>query len=408
VRVHERAWNDAGLTRITLQEARHTAATWLDAAGVSPKVASVLMGHATPVRQPAQPRSPSAGTPTPCPMTLNEHANCSGTTSCQNTRPVREVHAYNAGATPASTSPAQIVATVSRPPSPASPNPSHAHDCLARPYEVNTTARTRPAKCASARRRISPGSIRMPTLAETARLYGLGYAEAFSASSQSGGSSAPRRSPAPSCGRPCPSRPWSRTPHGGGQRTRAVVERVGRTPRAGLTRQPLTERHPPFRHRRPAGASPSPSENLLVDAPRRLTSRAPFATATTSGFRDNPRSATTIREIRSLWAAGRGSLATTTGPRRGWAPSGSLAEEGSFTRAAAYANVAQPALSRQVQKLERELGFPLVDRTTRRVTFTPAATKPSRRPNELSPSLRPSGTPCTKRSRCSAGPSGSG
>ena len=36
---------------ITLQEARHTAATWLDAAGVSPKVASYLMGHSTPARQ---------------------------------------------------------------------------------------------------------------------------------------------------------------------------------------------------------------------------------------------------------------------------------------------------------------------------------------------------------------------
>ena len=45
-------WAKAGLEPITLQEARHTAATWLDAAGVRPKVASVLMGHATPARQP--------------------------------------------------------------------------------------------------------------------------------------------------------------------------------------------------------------------------------------------------------------------------------------------------------------------------------------------------------------------
>jgi site-specific recombinase XerD len=44
-------WSDAGLVPITLQEARHTGATWLDAAGVSPKIASVLMGHAIPVRQ---------------------------------------------------------------------------------------------------------------------------------------------------------------------------------------------------------------------------------------------------------------------------------------------------------------------------------------------------------------------
>ena len=47
-----RQWAAAGLQPITLQEARHTAATWLDAAGVPPKIASVLMGHATPERQP--------------------------------------------------------------------------------------------------------------------------------------------------------------------------------------------------------------------------------------------------------------------------------------------------------------------------------------------------------------------
>ena len=45
-------WNEAKLEPITLQEARHTAATWLDAAGVPPKIASVLMGHAAPERQP--------------------------------------------------------------------------------------------------------------------------------------------------------------------------------------------------------------------------------------------------------------------------------------------------------------------------------------------------------------------
>jgi integrase len=45
------AWIEAEIQPITLQEARHTAATWLDAAGVSPKVASYLMGHSTPARQ---------------------------------------------------------------------------------------------------------------------------------------------------------------------------------------------------------------------------------------------------------------------------------------------------------------------------------------------------------------------
>jgi integrase len=36
------------LEPIGLHECRHTAATWLDAAGASPKVASVLMGRETP------------------------------------------------------------------------------------------------------------------------------------------------------------------------------------------------------------------------------------------------------------------------------------------------------------------------------------------------------------------------
>jgi integrase len=45
-------WRQAGLEPITLQQCRHSAATWLDAAGVSPKVASVLMGRSVPERQP--------------------------------------------------------------------------------------------------------------------------------------------------------------------------------------------------------------------------------------------------------------------------------------------------------------------------------------------------------------------
>ena len=49
-----------------------------------------------------------------------------------------------------------------------------------------------------------------------------------------------------------------------------------------------------------------------------------------------------------------------------------LAEERSFTRAATREHVAQPALSQQIQRLEREVGLALVERTTRRVTITDA------------------------------------
>jgi LysR family transcriptional activator of glutamate synthase operon len=49
-----------------------------------------------------------------------------------------------------------------------------------------------------------------------------------------------------------------------------------------------------------------------------------------------------------------------------------LAEEENFTRAAAREHVAQPALSQQIQKLEQEVGLPLVERTTRRVAITGA------------------------------------
>lgn len=54
-RVHER-WRDLGLEPIGLHEARHTAATWLDHAGISPKVASQIMGHKTPEYQPGAAR----------------------------------------------------------------------------------------------------------------------------------------------------------------------------------------------------------------------------------------------------------------------------------------------------------------------------------------------------------------
>jgi LysR family hydrogen peroxide-inducible transcriptional activator len=49
-----------------------------------------------------------------------------------------------------------------------------------------------------------------------------------------------------------------------------------------------------------------------------------------------------------------------------------IVEHGSFTRAARACHVAQPSLSQQVAKLERELGRPLFDRLGRRVELTGA------------------------------------
>ncbi len=49
-----------------------------------------------------------------------------------------------------------------------------------------------------------------------------------------------------------------------------------------------------------------------------------------------------------------------------------LADELSFTRAAAREHIAQPALSQQIRRLEDEVGLALVERTTRRVALTGA------------------------------------
>jgi LysR family hydrogen peroxide-inducible transcriptional activator len=47
-----------------------------------------------------------------------------------------------------------------------------------------------------------------------------------------------------------------------------------------------------------------------------------------------------------------------------------VAETGSFTRAAERCNVAQPSLSQQIMKLEKEIGHPLFDRLGRKVALT--------------------------------------
>ncbi|MER6912741.1 LysR family transcriptional regulator [Streptomyces sp. NPDC000594] len=51
-----------------------------------------------------------------------------------------------------------------------------------------------------------------------------------------------------------------------------------------------------------------------------------------------------------------------------------VAEEGSFTKAAARCHVVQPAISQQIQALEKELGEPLFERLPRKVVLTSGGT----------------------------------
>ena len=52
-----------------------------------------------------------------------------------------------------------------------------------------------------------------------------------------------------------------------------------------------------------------------------------------------------------------------------------VAELGSFSKAAGRVNVTQPTLSVGIAKLEEEVGARLFERTTRRVSLTPAGSK---------------------------------
>lgn len=52
-----------------------------------------------------------------------------------------------------------------------------------------------------------------------------------------------------------------------------------------------------------------------------------------------------------------------------------VVDEGSFTAAAQVARISQSGISTQIQKLERELGLTLIDRSARRVALTPAGSR---------------------------------
>src|SRR5581483_11268450 len=68
-----------------------------------------------------------------------------------------------------------------------------------------------------------------------------------------------------------------------------------------------------------------------------------------------------------------------------------VAEELSFTRAAAKLHLAQPPLSRHVRALEEKLGAPLFERAARRVTLTAAGALFYEETRTILPQLRRAG-----------------
>ena len=60
-----------------------------------------------------------------------------------------------------------------------------------------------------------------------------------------------------------------------------------------------------------------------------------------------------------------------------------VAKEQNFTKAAIQLNITQPTLSRQISDLDIELGIPLFNRESRRVTLTEAGFLLKRRALEI-------------------------
>ncbi|WP_219508592.1 LysR family transcriptional regulator [Nonomuraea ceibae] len=82
-----------------------------------------------------------------------------------------------------------------------------------------------------------------------------------------------------------------------------------------------------------------------------------------------------------------------------------VAEHQHFGRAAADLHVAQPALSRQIQRLEKYLGTRLLDRTSQGTRLTPAGRTFLPRAQALLQAARGPKWPCASKPGASASPS---